>query len=42
MEFGWLDGGNDGEHDGVGFFEISKIFVARDEFFFETEPFELV
>ena len=32
--------GEGGEHNGVGFVKISKIFAMQDAFFFETEPFD--
>ena len=31
MKNGSLNGGEDGEHTGVGFVAISKIFVMQDE-----------
>ena len=34
MLFGWLDGGEDGEHTANGFVEISKIFAMQDAFSF--------
>ena len=39
MEFGLLDGREDGEYNSVDFMEISKIFVMQDAFSFGTEPF---
>ena len=42
MEFGSLDGGEDGEHNGVDFVEISKMSAMQDAFFIETEPFDRV
>ena len=37
MDFCSLDGGENGEHNGVGFVEISQIFAMKDVFFFETD-----
>ena len=37
-----LSCGEDGEHNGVGFIEISNIFVAQDDFLLGAEPFERV
>ena len=37
-----LSCGEDGEHNGIGFIEISDIFVAQDDFLLGTEPFERV
>ena len=34
MQFGPLDGGEDGKYDGVGLAEISEIFIIQDDFFF--------
>ena len=34
MEFGSVNGGDDGEHSGVGFVDISKIFVMQVSIFF--------
>ena len=34
MEFGSLDGGVVGEHNGIDCGEISKIFATQDAFFF--------
>ena len=42
MEFGSLDGGEDGEHHGVGFVKISKISVTQIAFFFGTESFDRI
>ena len=39
MKFGFPDGVEDGEHGGVVFVEISKIFANQDVFCFGTEPF---
>ena len=39
MEFGSLDGGEDGEH-GVGFMEITKIFMSHEAFFFRIMSFD--
>ena len=33
MEFGSLDGGEDGEYSGVDFVETSKISIMQYEFF---------
>ena len=33
MECSLFDGGDDGEHTGIGFEELSKIFVTLDAFF---------
>ena len=35
-KFGLHDGGDDGEHNGVGILEVSEIFEAQDAFFFGT------
>ena len=40
MEFGSLNGGEDGEYTGAGFVTISQIFVMGDEFFFGMESFD--
>ena len=40
MEFDWLDGGEDGEHNGDGFVPISKIFARQGALFFGMEPFD--
>ena len=40
MEFGSLDDGGNDEDNGVGFLEISEIFVRQDSFFFKTESFD--
>ena len=37
MEFGQLDGGDDGEHSGVSFVEISRIFATQDALFYGVE-----
>ena len=37
-----LDDGEDGEHRGAGFVEISKISTMHDAFFFGTEPCDCV
>ncbi len=42
MEFGSLDGGENGEHSGVGRVEISKIFAMQDVFFFGMASFDNV
>ena len=39
MEFVLFDGGEDGEHRGVGIIEISQIFV---DFFDGTAPFNRI
>ena len=36
MEFGQLDGREDGEHIDVGFVEMSWIFVMQDAFFLKN------
>ena len=33
MKFGSLDDGEDGEHNGVGFSEVSEICLTHDSFF---------
>ena len=40
MEFGSLGRGEEDEHNGIGFVEISKIFETQDSFL--TEPFERI
>ena len=39
MEFGTLDGGESGEHNGIGSMEISTLFVTLDIYFVATELF---
>ena len=33
IKFVSFDGGDDGEHNGVGLVDISKIFAMQDDFF---------
>ena len=33
-----LDGGEDGEHSGIHFVEVSRIFMTHDAIFHGTEP----
>ena len=40
MTSGLRGGGEDDEHNGVGFVVISRIFRMNYTFFFETEPFD--
>ena len=40
MKCGSLDGAEDGEHSGIYFVGISKIFAVQDAFFFKLEPFD--
>ena len=40
MPSGPLDGGDCIEHGGVGFVEISQIFVMQDAFFIRMEPLD--
>ncbi len=40
MKFGLFDGGEDGEHNGVGFKEISRISAMQDAFFFGATSFD--
>ena len=40
MEFGPLDGGEDGEHNGVGLVEISNIFGMECRYFFDMVSFD--
>ena len=42
MESSSLDGGDDGEHNGVDFVEISTIFATQGAFFFGTELFNRI
>ena len=42
MKFGSLDGGDNVEHNGVGFAEISEIFAMREAFFFGKKSFDNV
>ena len=42
MEFGLLDGGGDGEHNGVGFVDIFEIYATQDAFFFGMDAFSRV
>ena len=37
-KFGLCEGREDGKHTGVGFVEISKIYVMRDTIFFAMQP----
>ena len=39
MTFGLHDGGDDSEHSGINFVEISKMFATGDAFFFRTGTF---
>ncbi len=39
---GSIDGGEDGEHNSVGFVAISKIFVTQDQFFDGVASFDRV
>ena len=36
MELSSFNGGDNGEYNGAGFVEISKLFAAQDTFLFET------
>ena len=38
MELGSIDSNKEGEHKGLGFIEISKIFMKQDACFSEKEP----
>ena len=38
MAFGLFYGGEDGEYDGVGFVDISKIFAKQDTFSLGNGP----
>ena len=38
MQYGSIDGGDYGEYSGIGFVELSKIFVMQDALFFRKEP----
>ena len=38
---GSLDSGEDAEHNGIHFVEISKIFSMENAFFFVTKPFDV-
>ncbi len=40
MEINSLDDVEDGEHNSVGFVEVSKIFLTEDAFLFATAPFD--
>ena len=40
MEYGLLDGGEDGEHNGLGFCVISRTFAMQDAIFFGTKLFD--
>ena len=40
MEFDLFGGGANVEYSGVGFVEISSIFVTQDDFYDATEPFD--
>ena len=42
MEFSSLEGGNDGDHNGVSFVETSEIIATQKAFFVWTESFERV
>ena len=39
VEFCSFDGGEDGEHNGVGFVELSTRFAAHDDFFYGAASF---
>ena len=39
MIYGWLDGVENAEHNGVWFVEISKIFAMQDTFFIRKISF---
>ena len=39
MEFGSLDGREDGEYNGINFVVIREIFAMQDAFCFEAGPF---
>ena len=36
MEFAYLDGSEDGEHNGASFVEISKMFATQDTIYSEV------
>ena len=40
MEFGSVDGGHDGEYNGVGFVGISRIFAMQDDYVNGTASFD--
>ena len=40
MQFGSPNVGENGEHNGVGYVEISIIFAMQFAFFFGAEPFD--
>ena len=42
LEVGSFDGAGVVEHDGVGFLEISSMFVIQDYILFGTIPFDRV
>ena len=42
MEFGSLDDGEDGEHNDVGFVEISKILTLQNAFPYGAVSFDKV
>ena len=42
MDFGSLGGEERGEYTGVGFVEMSEIFVIQDTIFFRTDPHDRV
>ncbi len=42
MKFSLLDGREDGEHNGIGVEEISKIFAIEDAIYFRMEPVDWV
>ena len=42
MVFDSFDGEEDGGHTGVGFVEISRIFVMQGTFLLGTQPFDSV
>ena len=39
MEFGFLEGAEDGECSGASFEELSKIFATQDNVFYKRVPF---
>ena len=42
MQFGSVDGGEDGKHNDVCFVEIFKIFTRQDVYFFGMESSDRV
>ena len=42
VRYHFLDSGEDGEHNGAGIVEISKVYVMQDAGFFGSKSFDSV